>query len=163
MKKLFYVEFLFVRFEIILDDKFGKLSVFDLENGGLLAFELFVNPEKVRHFFHNMRRQFLDFLVSVPSGIFERNRDDFVIHLAAVLHHHNAYRIAPYQRKRDDRLRTKHEYVERVVVLAVSARDKTVVCGIVRRGEPVALSSSYLFLLPLEISMQARKSVGVMR
>lgn len=46
MKKLFYVEFLFVRFEIILDDKFGKLSVFDLENGGLLAFELLVNSEK---------------------------------------------------------------------------------------------------------------------
>lgn len=118
-----------------------------------------------------MRRQFLDFLVSVPSGIFERNRNDFVIHLAAVLHHHNAYRIAPYQRKRDDGLGTKHEYVERVVVLAVSARDKTVVCGIVRgriqnsvQNQRTRRFVEFVFiLLPLEISMQARKSVGVMR
>lgn len=62
-------------------------------------------------------------------------------------HLDNAYRIAFYERHRQNRLAAQHEHIERVVVVGVCARDEAVVGGVVGRGVEDAVKLEHAGLL----------------
>ena len=109
-----------------------RIAVCYLVNCCVLVFKVLVNREEVAHFIENMLWELVYVLVVIVGGIAERNRNYFLVVTSAVHHRNNAYRICAYKRQRLKSLRAKQKHVKRVAVIAVGARDKTVICRIVR-------------------------------
>ena len=118
----------------LFNDNDSLVSALDLINGSLLALQLLVNTEEVRHFIKNMSRKLTDIVVAVVGGVIERDSDDLVIGRTVVYHRNNADRIALNQRQRINRFGAKHQNVQRVAVLGICSGDKAVVCGLVSGG-----------------------------
>ena len=78
-----------------------------------------------------MRRQLIEALVVRVRRIVDAHRDDLVVAALVVDHPQPADRARVDDRERLDRLLHQHEDVERVVVLAVGARDEPVVRRVV--------------------------------
>ena len=114
---------------------------------GFLVFKRLVDAEEVPHFVKNVLRQLVDALVLVVGRVAERDRDDFFVVSAVVDHRNDADGVAAHQRHRLNRLRAEDENVQRVVVVAVGARNEAVIRRIVRRGVENAVKPQQSALL----------------
>ena len=55
------------------------------------------------------------------------NGDNFVVHLALIKHFHYANRFGAQNGKRQNRFLPQHQNIQRIVVVAVTLRDKPVI------------------------------------
>ena len=125
-------EYVLVAVDRRLDDLERLVSAVNLEHLHRLAFKLFVYAEEVLDLRDDVRRQIGDVLITVPGRLLERHRNHLDVLRSVVDHRDVPYRITTHQRHTADRLAAQYQYVERISVVRVRARDETVVRGIVR-------------------------------
>ena len=65
-----------VVFDRFVDDLDCHFSAADFACDGILAFEVFVNTEEVRHFIENMLGEFGDVLIGIVGRVLKGDRDD---------------------------------------------------------------------------------------
>ena len=84
------------------------------------------------HFVEDMRGKLSEVGVFVIVGVGKRNRDDLFVVSAVIYHRNRADRVRSAKRERFQCLRAEEKYVQRVSVVAVSSRDKSVIHRIMR-------------------------------
>ena len=70
----------------------------------------------------------------VAEFVNETVPDDFVVLFALINHFHNADRLSPHDRQRQNRFLSQNQNIQRVVIIAVSLRNKPVVGRIMHRA-----------------------------
>jgi len=110
---------------------YGSGSVADFIYSGFLVFEILVNRKEMAHLLENVAGELIDVRVVIVGRIREGDRNDLFIASAVVDHGYNTDRVCADERHGLDRLGTEDEHVQRVKVIAVGARNKAVICGIV--------------------------------
>ena len=90
-----------------------------------------------------MRRKIGHVAEDVPRRLLERHRDHLDVLRPLVDHQYVTDRIAPDQRHRRDLLAAQHQYVQRIPVVRIGARNKTVVRRIVRRRVQNAVQNEH--------------------
>ena len=78
-------------------------------------------------------------MIGVVLGIGGGDGDDFVIDGAGIDHGHQTDGAGVHDGERGDGNLTKHQNVERIVILGERLRDEAIVCGIVHRGVKYAI------------------------
>ena len=99
---------------------------------GVLVLQTLVNLEEMRDLVAVMRRQLVDIMIIVPVRILERNGDDLIVDLIIINHADHADRIAVHLDHRVKRFTAQHEHIQWIAVARISARNKAVICRIMR-------------------------------
>ena len=136
-------ESLLVFLDGLRDDLERALAPEQLQHLHRLAFKLLVDAEKVLDLLDDVRRKIGHVAEHVPRRLLERHRDHLDVLRPLVDHQYVTDRIAPDQRHRRDLLAAQHQYVQRVPVVRIGARDKTVVRRIVRRRVQDAIQNEH--------------------
>ena len=116
------------------DDLHGGGPVVHILGHGLLALQGLVDREEVLHLVKEVGGQIHQVVVGVVGGIGEGDGDDLLVVLAAVQHGDVADGVAAHQCEGVDFLRTEHQHVQRIAVVAVGAGNEAVVGGVVGGG-----------------------------
>ena len=106
----------------------------DLLYGRLFMFQSLIYFEEVHHFVEHVVGQFVDVVIIVIRGVFERNGDDFFVQRTAVYHLDDADRIAIDEGHGINRFPAEHQDVQRIAVFRQRAGNETVIGGIYSRG-----------------------------
>ena len=93
----------------------------------LFILDLFVCFEEVAHFFHEMRIQIGEIGYRIKSRVFNRNRDNFVVAFAAVLHLHECHGTRFQKDARRKRVGGDEHDVERIAVVVKGLRHESVI------------------------------------
>ena len=106
----------------------------DLIDGGILVFKALIYREEMPHFLKNVRRELVNIGILIIIRVVIRDGDDLFIVTTVVDHRDHTDRERAAQGQRLQRLGAKQQHIQRVVIIAVGARNKAVVGGIVGRG-----------------------------
>ena len=118
--------------DTVLYNVYGFTSSGYLVHCCFLVLKVLINAEEVAHLIKDMTWKLGYILVHIVVRIAVRNSDYLLVRAFAIYHRYNAYRISSYEREWFKRLSAYKQNVERITVITVGARNKSVICGIMR-------------------------------